>query len=243
MRCVLTVLAVLFFGASVRAEEAPLRLAAPAEMIETGVFDYILPRFRLKTQVRIELAEEGDLELLTGGDTAVFKWQGETWRLSERNASQASRKFVDWLASDIGQNTLAAFQPEGAPAFLPPDGEAVLEAAVETEGDTHEGDKLAHFHCGRCHVVSDKNRMGGIGSTPSFGAMKNFPDWEAKFAGFFTLNPHPSFTQITGLTEPFAPSNPPPIAPVEMSEEDYEAILAYVSQIPVKDLGGAVVAK
>ena len=82
------------------------------------------------------------------------------------------------------------------------------------KGDIDLGETLSLLHCGRCHVVNEKNRMGGIGSTPSFGALRAMPAWGDRFAVFWTLSPHPSFTQVEGMTEPFDPQHPPAIAPV-----------------------------
>ncbi|MFQ5567351.1 MAG: c-type cytochrome, partial [Paracoccaceae bacterium] len=36
------------------------------------------------------------------------------------------------------------------------------------------GEKLTMINCGRCHKVSEKDRMGGIGSTPSFAVMRTW---------------------------------------------------------------------
>jgi hypothetical protein len=83
--------------------------------------------------------------------------------------------------------------------------------------------------------------MNAIGSTPSFFALRSLSDWEARFAAFFALNPHPSFTQVTGVTEPFAEDRPPPIVPITLSLEDLEAILAYVAALEAADLGAPLV--
>jgi hypothetical protein len=102
---------------------------------------------------------------------------------------------------------------------------------------------LAHGTCGRCHVVSERNRFGGIGSTPSFPALRSMPDWEDRFRTFWALNPHPSFTQVEGLTEPFDPASPPHIAPVHLTMAESDAILAYVAGIAPKDLGAEIEAR
>ncbi len=46
--------------------------------------------------------------------------------------------------------------------------------------DYAPGEKLTMFNCGRCHRVSEKDRMGGIGSTPSFAVMRTWEHWAAK---------------------------------------------------------------
>ena len=85
-----------------------------------------------------------------------------------------------------------------------------------------------------------ENRFGGIGSTPSFPALRAIPGWRDKFEAFWTLNPHPSFTQVVDITPPFDPDRPPHIAPVVITQEDLEAIVAYAASIEPKDLGAAV---
>jgi hypothetical protein len=67
--------------------------------------------------------------------------------------------------------------------------------------------------------------------------MRGFSNWRARFAGFFAINPHPSFTIIEDVTEPFDQTRPPPIVPLEMTLDDLDAILAFVSRIAPADLG------
>jgi len=99
------------------------------------------------------------------------------------------------------------------------------------------GKKATVFHCGRCHVVPGGNPFGSIGSTPSFAVMRNYAEWRARFAAFYTEPPHVAITQIEGVTEPFDPSRPSPIAPMVMTEEDVAAIIAFVETIEPKDVG------
>lgn len=106
--------------------------------------------------------------------------------------------------------------------------------------DWAPGEKLTLLHCGRCHVVSPRNRYGGIGSTPSFAAMRGAADWEARFRAFYSLAPHPAFTQVAGVTPPFSPQRPSPIHPVEISPAEIEEIIGYARTIPPKDLGAEV---
>ena len=82
--------------------------------------------------------------------------------------------------------------------------------------------------------------MGGIGSTPSFAALRSLAGWEDKFLAFWSENPHPSFTQVEGLTEPFDPDHPPHIAPVEITLDELEAIYAFAATIEPKDLGAPI---
>jgi len=103
-----------------------------------------------------------------------------------------------------------------------------------------DGERLALLHCGRCHVVSEANRFGGIDSTPSFAALRSLADWSEKLSTFWTASPHAAVVQIAGVTEPFPPERPPPIAPVELTIEEVEAIQAFIETIEPKELGGAL---
>jgi mono/diheme cytochrome c family protein len=106
--------------------------------------------------------------------------------------------------------------------------------------DYAPGEKLTLFNCGRCHVINDRNKYGGIGSTPSFGALRTLEDWEERFSAFYVLPPHPAFTQIEGVTEPFPINRPSPIHPMELTLQELDAITAYTRTIAPKDLGAAV---
>jgi hypothetical protein len=99
------------------------------------------------------------------------------------------------------------------------------------------GRKLSGELCGRCHVVYADDRMNDIGSTPSFFVLRAMRNWDVRFQTFYALNPHPAFTQVTDVTPPFPIDRPSPIVPVEMTLDDLEAILAYVSGIAPADLG------
>lgn len=151
--------------------------------------------------------------------------------------------FVDWLTSEIGQRTVAAYAPADHPGYVPGAIEVESAAAPLPEGDVDEGEKLAYLHCGRCHVISDKNRFGGIGSTPSFPALRAIPDWQQKFTSFWVENPHLSFTRIIDISPPFDPDRPPHIVPVVLTQEEMEAIIAFAAKIEPKDLGAAINAR
>ena len=100
------------------------------------------------------------------------------------------------------------------------------------------GEKLALVNCGRCHVIGPRNRMGGIGSTPSFPVLKRIEDWEDRMKAFWTLRPHPSFTQIKGVTEPFPEDRPAHIHPILLTLEELDEIIAYARTVEPADLGG-----
>ncbi len=103
--------------------------------------------------------------------------------------------------------------------------------------DYAPGEKLTLFNCGRCHKVSEKDRMGGIGSTPSFAALRTIEDWEERMKAFWTLRPHPSFTQIEGMTEPFPPDRPPLVYPISLTLKELDIIIDYARTIKPADLG------
>lgn len=229
-----------------QAQAKSFRLAADAELVENGALKYLLPRFSLKTGVKVEIVEaDGDAQLATDAKgRAVFQSAtGKVFRLSVEDgaAKEFADRFRDWLTSDIGRKAIQKIKVDGAFPYGPVTAKAAAPVEIEVDGDAVLGEEIALRRCGRCHVISKKNRFGGIGSTPSFGALKTLPEWEARFQAFWTLNPHPSFTQIEGVTEPFDPQRPSPIAPLELTQEELEALMAFVMSIKPKDLGGALI--
>jgi mono/diheme cytochrome c family protein len=233
----LLVLAFIWAGAP-KAEEADLRLAVPQALEDAGFMQFLVPRFSLKTGLRITRVAEDEAAQMRFGDsgTAVFEGLGRSWHLDHVGDDRAER-FLDWLTSDIGLRTIESFSGADGATFRGPKVEVAAVEPTKFEGDVGLGETLSLEKCGRCHVVNESNRMTGIGSTPSFALMRTFADWEARFATFHMLKPHPSFTLIEGITEGFDPSLPPPIVPVTMTLDDLDAILAYVSRIEPADLG------
>ena len=100
-----------------------------------------------------------------------------------------------------------------------------------------KGEVLVRQHCTRCHVVADLNKYGGIGSTPSFGAIKSLPDWQDRFAAFWSLLPHPSVVQVEGLSPERPKGFLATTKQIFLDMNDVDAIQAYVDTVPVKDLG------
>ena len=113
----------------------------------------------------------------------------------------------------------------------------LLDPAAATAQDYAPGEKLTLLNCGRCHVVSPKNRMGGIGSTPSFAVLRTIEDWEDRMKAFWTLRPHPAFTQIEGMTAPFPENRPPTVHPISLTPEELDVIIKYARTIKPADLG------
>lgn len=211
------------------------------ELVETGVTKFMLPRFTLKHGVRVTLVEEkggGAAALIAGGQRAVFSKDGVTYGITiARPDDTHMATFAKWLTGEIGQRTVLSFKQDGAEIFAPPVVEAVAVEIAEFDGDASRGADLALDACGRCHVVGEVNRMSGIGSTPSFAVLRSFADWEERFAAFYALNPHPSFTVIPDVTLPFDETRPSPITPLTLSLEELENILAYAATVVPADLG------
>lgn len=241
----LVALALILSGALPgRAEEArDFGLFAAPEIATSGLLDYIVPRFTLKTGRRVRLVEAGaDARLgpADGSGQAVMARAGVTYALTLDSDNPAARRFADWLGSGIGQTTLAAFAPGEGPPF-----EGVAKAAEVAEvsfaGDAALGRTVAETHCARCHRVAPEATGIGIGSTPSFAALKALPDWAERFGAFPALNPHPAFLRVEGLSPPFDPARPPPIVPVTLSMDEVAAVQAYVAGLEAADLGGEIV--
>ncbi len=238
-------IAIAFVAPAAAPAAEGFRLSAPAELSETGFLKYVLPRFSLKTGIRIETVDAGEAAeaaLSNGAEgRAVFAGPGGTWRIVLNDTGHAgAARFADWLGSDVGQRTITGFKIDDQALFTTPQADAAEVTVAAFEGDAKSGMDLSHRHCGRCHVVSDGNRMNSIGSTPSFFVLRTFSDWDRRFRAFFVLNPHPAFTQVAGVTEPFPISRPPPIIPVEITVDELDDILAYVAKIAPADLGAPI---
>ncbi|SDW51408.1 hypothetical protein SAMN05444358_1011038 [Ruegeria halocynthiae] len=236
MRFVLLCLSLTLSATPSWSQEA-LGLAAPDEISDSGLLQHILPRFSLKTGIRVVADENGVMSLVLSppGDP-VFARDGVIYHLRTTDAPKQTR-FREWLLSDIGKRTVENFAPADGATFSARFDVAVAEKTQEVDGDAALGQDLSMTHCGRCHVIGPQNRMNGLGSTPSFAVLRAMPDWSERFQAFFALNPHPAFTQIEGVTEPFPPERPSPIHPVEMTLTDLDAILAFVAALSAADLG------
>ncbi len=236
MRFVLLCLSLTLSATPSWPQEA-LGLAAPDEVTGTGLLQHILPRFSLKTGIRVVADDSGVMSLAPAppGDP-VFARGGVIYHLRIQDTPRQAR-FRDWLLSDIGKRTVESYAPPQGDPFSARIKVTTAQVDPDVDGDTALGQELSLTHCGRCHVIGPQNRMNGLGSTPSFAVLRAMPDWSERFQAFFALNPHPAFTQIDGITEPFAPERPSPIHPVEMSLDDLEAILAFVAALSAADLG------
>ncbi len=235
-------LAVMIFGQAgiVHADDRLVRLSMPAELVESGLPKYMLPRFSLKTQVRVEIVASGEeAEAAIGIEgQPIFSGLGRNWSLQILAADHPGAvKLSDWISSEVGERAITGFVVDGVQIFDLPTEEPVKVVEVTYDGDAVLGAKRSQEMCGRCHVVDPEKRMNSIDSTPSFFALRSLSDWEDRFQTFYVLNPHPAFTQIKDVTPPFPDNRPSPIVPVEMTLEDVEAILAFVAALTPADLG------
>lgn len=221
------------------AQDKRFTLQAPDELAEVGFLQHLLPRFSLKTGIRISVSPDAGDAVFGAAGTPVFTRDGTIWHLQKTDGPHTDA-FLAWLLSDVGKRTIEAFAPDGEAMFSANVAVEVAVQAVEISGDVALGEEVSLTRCGRCHVVNDTNRMNAIGSTPSFGLLRNFDDWEFRFLAFFTLKPHPAFTQVEDVTEPFPENLPSPIAPIEVTLDELDAIVAYVATIPPADLGAPV---
>lgn len=237
MRLILLSL-VAAFGLSLPASaQDDLGLQAPQAVTDSGLLKYLLPRFSLKTGIRVTPDTDGDMVLTDGGDGVPVLQRGDVvYTLSTGNDAREQR-FKDWLTSEIGIRTIESFAPADGDPFTAPLPVLAEETVLVFDGDPEAGAALSLTHCGRCHVIGPQNALNSIGSTPSFAVLRAMRDWDNKFLSFYVLRPHGVFTQIDGLTQPFDPAVPPPIAPVRLTPEELDAILAYVAQVEPADLG------
>ena len=99
-------------------------------------------------------------------------------------------------------------------------------------GDVDKGRRLAEVHCARCHVIGDFNRMGGIGSTPSFQGLKTLADWRERFRTFYARPPHLAFVRVEGI----APRTKLPAyaAEIKLTLDDVEDVFAFVKTLAAR---------
>ena len=115
-----------------------------------------------------------------------------------------------------------------------------MQAQAADTAILEKGEILVRAHCTRCHVVGNLNKYGGIDSTPSFGVIKSLPDWQDRFAAFWSLLPHPSVVQVDGLSLERPKGLPATTKQIFLDIDDVDGIQAYVKTLPVKDLGGGI---
>jgi len=237
-------------GAPIRAEQTPLVLAAPDALRETGVLKYLLPRFRFKKRISVSVVAKGaaaDATLTTEAQgPAVFlaRKGGVTWHLrlpAEGSPTRASAlAFRDWLRSKPGRAAIESFPPGGASQFEAAAEQAAVVKPLELTGNVDRGHQLARRDCMRCHVVDKQSLFAGIDSTPSFAALRTYPDWHERFQLFWTANPHRALITVTDMSEEKDPLHPVTIAPIVLSPDNVEDLVAYVATIAPADLGNPI---
>jgi hypothetical protein len=218
------------------AQDKAFDLAVPTSLAESGLIDFLLPRFSLKTGVRITLDDAASVALGDEG-TPVFKGPTQLWHLTEPT-TPAQTRFKDWLLSNIGKRTINSFEVDGTHPFDASVTQAVVVVATPLAGDAARGKTLSVDLCGNCHVVGPENRMKAIGSTPSFMLMRAFSDWRTRFDTFYKLRPHSPFTFVKGVTD--MPSGSPSTRTITMERADVDAITAFVGGMAPADLGAPI---
>lgn len=220
----------------VQAQERDFTLSADPQIVQSGLLQHLLPRFALKHGVRVTQVDAGGAVVIGTEGVPAFTGLGTVWHLAAEDRA-GPQMFVDWMLSDIGKRTVAGFAPDGDALFSGEVAVAVVIPEPTFDGDAVKGEALSLLHCGRCHVINERNRMDGMGQTPSFALMRTFDDWQNRYNTFYVLNPHPSFTQVVDITPPFPANLPPAIVPVEITQDELAHILAYVATIEPADLG------
>lgn len=244
-RCFVLIFLIVTVAAPASAEDKRFTLHADPVLVETGLIKFLVPRFSMKTNTRVtlsDIAEDGAARLTSDGTDGldVIASGDQIWSLSVPDGDVHAARFADWLSSDIGKRTIASFTPESGAGFTAAADRPVETVALDLSRDTTEGVSLSLVHCGRCHVIGPQNRHNSIGSTPSFGLLRSFTNWQERFETFYVLNPHPAFTQIEEVTAPFDPGLPSPIHPLSMTLEELDEILAYVATMSPANLGAPI---
>ncbi len=86
-------------------------------------------------------------------------------------------------------------------------------AGVQAHDPIAAGKSAAIKSCSKCHVIGDYNRLGGIGSTPSFWIMARKPkSYVPRLLTFRERRPHRSMK-------------------FDVTKQDIDNIIAYVKQL------------
>tara|TARA_B000000532_G_scaffold44537_1_gene33611 strand:+ start:3694 stop:4470 length:777 start_codon:yes stop_codon:yes gene_type:complete len=217
----------------------------PEELLMIEFDKHILPRFKFKTQISIKskkTSENTDLsiDVKNEGISVFSDLNGIVYKIEKITSDEIKlnkiEKFIDWLRSPSGISAIEGFQFNGTPMFKALKFEKQNEKEFVFEGDIKNGLLVSQKHCKRCHVVDD-NAFAGIDSSPSFHAMRSFEDWEERFRAFWTVSPHLNVISIKEVYDAGSKLSPVVIVPIELSLDDIDDILSYVSKIKPKDLG------
>lgn len=237
------VTAILLFAGSAAEAQEPLTLKMPEALRAQGFDQHLLPRFRFRSRITVEAVTGGSADMVLSADgpggTVVFSDdQGKDFRLRiRRDPEGRASAFLDWLRSTPGRAAISGFEPV---ALTPADPKPRATAKVELSGDAAHGRKLAHERCQRCHVVNPDRPFAGIGSTPSFPAIRSMPGWRDRFTGFWGVNPHRGLVAVEEVHDPNTDQRPVPMVQVRLTLDDVDDILAYVATLTPLDLGAPV---
>ena len=102
-------------------------------------------------------------------------------------------------------------------------------ATAVAAGDWDKGRDIARQHCARCHVIGDKDRMGGIGSTPSFPLLRKMGDWRERFETFYNRRPHPVHVRVEGIRQ--WTNLPPNAKPFTITQDNVDDIVKFVETL------------
>ncbi len=242
----LMLLACLLAPVAAVPQETGFGLSSPAALQDNGFLRFLLPRFSLKTGISIALqANTPEAIISTESGVPFMAGPGQVFYLQTTEADtprgQKARRFAKWLGSDVGRRTIASFKIDGVAVFTPSEARQAVVNATVFKGDAQRGEAFSVTNCGRCHVIGGRNKMQGIGSTPSFSLLRGLPDWETRFSTFYTRIPHPAITQLEGVSMPFNPAFPPANHPLRLTVDQLEDILTFVSTLTPADLGAPLV--
>ena len=236
----------LLLPSTLRPQETGFGLASPPVLEETGFLRFLLPRFSLKTGIRVAVqAENPEVIISTDSGEPMMQGLGQVFyvqiTVANTPGGEKARRFAAWLGSDIGRSAIAQFRVDDVAVFTATETLQTAETAPVYTGSIQRGEAFSYANCGRCHVVGDRNRMKGIGSTPSFPLLRALPDWEDRFLTFYARIPHPALTQLEGVSPPFNPAFPPASQPLWLTVKQLQDILTYVSTLEPADLGAPLV--
>ena len=239
-------LACLLAPVAATPQENGFGLSAPAVLQENGFLRFLLPRFSLKTGIHIAVGGGNpEATISTNEGVPLMEGLGQVFYLQTSAANtpggEQAQRFAAWLDSDIGRRAIAQFKVGDAQVFTPIETLQAAEVATVFEGDALRGAQFAFANCGRCHVVGERNRMKGIGSTPSFSVLRSLDDWELRFSTFYARIPHPAIVQLEGVSAPFNAASPPANRPLRLTLDQLEDILTFVSGLKPADLGAPLV--
>ncbi len=108
----------------------------------------------------------------------------------------------------------------------------VAALPAHAAGDLEKGRRLAVKYCGRCHVVGEQNRTGGIDSTPSFYLLAKRQKYIERLKTFYARRPHPVFVRVPGLDR--LSNSPAYAAEFTIRPGDIDDLVAYVKSLEGK---------